>query len=279
VATISLLEATGRIQEYLSNRGKSDNTTKAYLTDVKMFFLETGIAEISVQDLETRASAWLNARRREVAPKTLGRRLTSMRAFGRCLGIQILAEYSAPTPARSMPHPLPGLLEDIKKMLAVAKSEQQRSLLALCGLCGLRITEAREVEPDDFDLHNMTLTVRGKGDKTRIVPVSKMAWSVLCPTVLEARMVGRKSVVVLTDRHAREIITQLGVRAGVKRPVASHDLRATFATVAYNNSNKNIRAVQDLLGHASVVQTQLYTGVTMDSMRAAVSFDLDEEDE
>lgn len=262
------------IQGYLSVRGKSDNTAKAYVTDVKMFFLEMNLAEISIQELEGMASTWLNARRRQVAAKTLGRRLTSMRAFGKCLGIKILAEYSAPTPARSMPHPLPGLLEDVKKMMAMTKSEQQRCLLALCGLCGLRITEAREVAPSDFDLHNMTLTVRGKGDKTRIVPVSKTAWSILCPTVLEAKISGRTSVVVLTDRHAREIITQLGVRAGIARPVASHDLRATYATVAYNNSGGNIRAVQDLLGHASVTQTQLYTGVTMDAMRVASNFEV-----
>jgi integrase/recombinase XerC len=245
-----------------------------------MFFQEMGLSEISLEDLEALAASWMNQRRRLVSPKTLGRRITSMRALGKCLGVSILAEYTAPTPARAVPHPLPGLANDLRKMIEAARNDEQRALIALTGMCGLRITEAREVDPvADFDLQEMTLSVRGKGDRTRVVPISKEAWSIMCPRVIEARINGEPTVITFTDRYARDIISSLGVRAKVKRPVSSHDMRATFATLAYNHSGGDIRAVQELLGHASVVQTQLYTGVTMEGMRLAASFDINLEDE
>lgn len=271
MATIRLQEATDRIHAWLSSRGRSDNTIKGYVSDIAMFFQEMDLEEVEIDNLNFMAVTWMNQRRRIVAPKTLTRRITSMRALGRCLGVAMLEEYSAPTPASSMPHPLPGLAADIEKMLAVALSDRQRTLVALLALCGLRISEARQVAPTDFDLHNMLLTVRGKGDKTRIVPVSQQAWSVMSPCVVEATLSKWPTVILYTDRHARELITKLGARAKLARPISSHDLRATFGTLAYALTG-NIRAVQELLGHASVEQTVLYTGVRLAEMRAAANF-------
>lgn len=274
--------ATALILKWSEQRGKSPNTSKAYATDVRMFFEEMNLAEFSLADLEDLASSWMNRRRRQVAPKTLARRVTSMRVLGKCLGVEILAEYSLPTPARAMPHPLPNLVQDLERMMAGARNDEQRALVALMGLEGLRVSEAREVGPQDFDLHHMTLTVRGKGDKTRVLPVSRTAWQILCPSVLQAQIEDRPTLIRFTDRHARETITRLGARAGISRPVSSHDLRATFATVAYHNSGNDIRAVQELLGHASVLQTQLYVGTTQKEMRRAAdfefNFDADEDD-
>lgn len=281
MATIDLQEATDLIRRWLSRKGKADNTVKAYSTDIKMFFLEMDLSTVSVAELETIASNWMNQRRRKVTPKTLARRITSMRALGACLGVPVLSDYSAPTAVPALPHPLPGLIKDLEAMLAVAHTPLQRTLIGLTGLCGLRIGEAREVGPDDFDLHNMSLRVRGKGDKTRIVPISKLAWSVISPSVLSAMLNKSPTVIVVADRHARLVLTRLGERAGISRPVSSHDMRATFATVAYKNSGNNIRAVQQLLGHSSVVQTQLYVGTSFDEMRDAASFQFadDEGDE
>lgn len=243
-----------------------------------MFFQEMELHLINLVDLEDLAAQWMNMKRRVIPAKTLARRITSMRSFGRCMGVPVLVDYTAPTPARAIPHPLPGLAKDLQAMLAVARNDEQRTLIALTGLCGCRITEARDTRPEDFDLHDMVLTIRGKGDKTRKVPISPLAWSVMCSTVTRAMLDRSTTVVEFTDRHAREIITRLGSRAGISRPVSTHDLRATFATIAYNNSKGNIRAVQELLGHSSVVQTQLYTGVAMAAMRGAANFVFDEED-
>lgn len=268
-------EATDLIRRSLVGKGKADNTVKAYVTDVRMFFEEMDLVEVCLADLEVLAATWMNAKRRIVSPKTLGRRITSMRALAKCLGITVLHEYSAPTPAQANPHPLPGLVRDLEAMIQVARTEEQKALIALTGMCGLRISEARSVGPNDFDLHLMTLLVRGKGDKSRIVPVSRNAWSVMCSRVAEAKLNGETTIIRFTDRHARDVVTRLGARARIQRPVSSHDLRATFATLTYRNSGNDIRVVQELLGHASVTQTQLYVGASLEGMRSAVDFDVD----
>ena len=91
----------------------------------------------------------------------------------------MLEDFSAPTPARGMPHPLPEGIQGVYRLIAVAHIERHKALIALCGLCGCRIGEALSIKPCDFDLTEMLLTIRGKGDKTRIVPISTAAWESL----------------------------------------------------------------------------------------------------
>lgn len=154
-------------------------------------------------------------------------------------------------------------------MLELAKNNRQRALVALCGLAGLRVAEALSVTPMWFNTGDMTLTIRGKGDKTRVVPLSARAWQEIAPAVSDAILDGRVTVVDYKDRFARTLIRNLGKRAGLRRPVASHDLRATFATAAYDRS-LDLRAVQELLGHANSKQTEVYTEVPIHRMRGAL---------
>lgn len=184
----------------------------------------------------------------------------------------MFSEYSAPTPAKGQPHPLPEGISGVRRLIAVTNNEKQKALVALCGLCGLRVAEALAVEPENFDLQFMRLLVRGKGDKMRVVPISPEAWEILSRPVTRAFVAGSRAPVVgLKDRFARRVITELGTRAGLQRHISSHDLRATFATEVYNNT-LDIRLVQELLGHASSQTTELYTGVHQDKLREAVRF-------
>lgn len=135
---------------------------------------------------------------------------------------------------------------------------------------GLRVAEALSVRGYDFDLERMTLTVRGKGDKERIVPVNEPAWDALVMPVARSIMAGGvEPVVGLKDRFARRVVTELGVKAGLQRHISSHDLRATFATAVYDKSLDQ-RVVQELLGHSSGQTTEVYIGRTANQMRAAV---------
>ena len=84
----------------------------------------------------------------------------------------------------------------------------------------------------------------------------------------------KSPLIPLEDRNARALVTSIGARAGIKGPVSSHDLRATFATELYNKTH-NIRLVQTLLGHASVTTTQAYLGIDMHEGVKAVEFDED----
>lgn len=236
-----------------------------------MLYAEMDLPEVELDDLDNVASEWLNIYRREIAAKTTQRRLTSMRCLANALGIEILREYSAPTPALPNPHPLPGGLADLEKLVDQCNNEQQAALIALTGFCGLRISEARDTNGFHFDLHAMEINVKmGKGAQDRDVPVSDRAWELLALPVATSRLDGT-SMIDMSDRSARAFITLIGRRAGITRAISSHDLRATFATEAYRNS-LDIRAVQKLLGHRNVTQTEAYVDVSKVSMRVAANF-------
>lgn len=268
---MSFTDATEALLRYLSSRGCSDKTIQGYSTDLKMFWLEMKLDKLSLDDLETNAALWLNSRRQFLSPKTTGRRLTTMRNLGSANGRPILRQYNAPTPARPIPHPLPGGKDDLIRLLDVCNTEEHTILVLLLGMCGMRISEALSAKPTHFNYGDQTVTIRGKGDRTRIVPVNRYAWAILLPLLVGAQLSGRKYLVPMADRTARKLITELGKRAGILRPISSHDLRATFATAAYR-LHHDIRAVQELLGHANVKQTEVYTGVTEDEMRRSAEF-------
>lgn len=271
-AMILSLESIEQFRSSLSAKGRSEDTIKAYTTDLKVMLQELEETSILPDEFPATAERWLTANRKRVAAKTTGRRLTSLRAFGRWAGYgEILTDYSAPTPLRAQPHPLPEGIDGVYRLIDTARNEKQKALVCLCGLCGLRVSEALKVRPSHFDLHDMTLHVYGKGDKERIVPVSQKAWEVLATPVTRAFCDGDRLVVSLQDRFARRVITELGKRAGLRRQISSHDLRATFATEVHNQT-RNIRVVQELLGHSSVRTTEVYTGVALDQMRKAVEF-------
>lgn len=156
-------------------------------------------------------------------------------------------------------------------MIQVATLDKHKCLVGLCGLAGLRVSEARSIRPSNIDLSRRVLTVRGKGDKTRQVPISDELWDILFHRVMDVFGEGQDGPLVdMKDRFSRALITDLGVRAGLRRAVASHDLRATFATEVYNKT-LDLRLVQDLLGHSSADQSSLYTGRSDDQLREGVN--------
>jgi len=236
---------------------------------------EKGLTPETGEDLSTAMAQYVTEHRTQWKPKTVQRKLTALRAFGRHHGADVLMRYRAPSPPRAVPHPLPEGVSGVLAMIEAADTPQRAALITLLGLAGLRIHEALDVYPDDFDLADRTLYVRGKGDKARVVPVSDAAWVHLVAAYTDAilrqvKAEGAKKcpLVGLTDRRARQVVTDIGKKAGISRPVSSHDLRATFATAAYSKT-RDIRAVQDLLGHSNSKTTEIYTGVAESAMREA----------
>jgi len=154
-------------------------------------------------------------------------------------------------------------------MLYLCTNSEQQCLVALCGLMGLRVSEARSVHSGSFNLVDETLTVEGKGNKTRTLPVTAAAWKWIEPAYLDAITIEyRVPLINYSDRGARVLIARLGRKASLMRAISSHDLRATFATAAYNKS-RDLRVVQELMGHSSSQTTEVYTGVVMEKMREA----------
>jgi site-specific recombinase XerD len=267
------LDSIEEFRQSLLDRALSHNTVRAYVADVRLLFSEQIQApEIPTDQLETAALRWLSSNRMKWEPRTLMRKVTSLKMFMEWLGMdKPLDKFKNPTVDQPDPHPLPRLLEDLEAMIRLAREPDQVILIVLCGLIGMRISEALAAESQHFNLTAKTVRIRGKGDVTRVVPVSARAMSLLLDRITERFLAGGGKLLTYNDRSARKTITTLGDRAGVSRPVASHDLRATFATMAYERT-KDIVAVSRLLGHRNIQTTMTYVGVNKDRLRNAASF-------
>lgn len=264
----------GEFLASLSSSGASTHTTRAYRADL-LGWRTWANSELPDSKMTETAEAYVNAHRRVWAPKTLRRKISAIRSFGRFHGLDLLVGYRSPVPPRPQPHPLEGGIESVEKMIEQTECPFKRTLLAFCGLCGMRISEARSIRPVDVNLKNRTILVMGKGSKQRVIPISTRALRYVEGGIAAHVALGRpedRPVYPWSDRAARGTVTALGRRADVQSiatgSVASHDLRATFATAGYEKT-KDLRAVQELMGHANSATTEVYTGISMDAMRKA----------
>lgn len=208
-----------------------------------------------------------------VPASTTCRRLASLRCLGKALDLpDMLKKYSGPTPIQGQAHPLPGGRHDMSGMLSACASLDEQVLVTLTGLCGARVGEALKTRPGDIDLSGKRIRFIGKGDRERFVPLGDLSMDILMEPVLLATINGRTTMLNYAERTARAIITSLGRRAGVSRPVSSHDMRATFATEVYMASGHDVELVRRLLGHTSLAYTQQYLGVSAQALAVAVNF-------
>lgn len=263
------------IQNYLGDliaQGFSENTVRAYCSDLEGLYAYVQTDPFVNQTLEAWAASYLNQGRKNWAPKTTCRKLTAFRSYGNWSKIPgFLNSYKPPTPSKTQPHPIPEGIAGVVAMIERTRNPLHKALLALNGLMGLRIDECIHITPECFNLDEMTLKVRGKGDKTRVIPVSPRAWEYIQPRYeYVLKYMGKAFLVPYSNRGARAAISRHGRNAGLSRHVASHDLRATVLTAAYAKT-KDLRAVQELAGHADPKTTMLYTGVSMEAMREAAN--------
>lgn len=258
-------------RQKLALQGKSANTLRAYNSDLTVFLRAMELTSIPVEDLEEWASRWLVTQMdMGAAPKTVSRRVTSLKSWASTMaGVSILSEFKGPESAPNAPHPLPEGIAGIERMIAVARRPAHRALIALCGLQGCRVSEALTIERRHLNLSAMVLEIPGKGKKTRYIPLSEKSWVNMQEAVVDS-MSREGPIITWHERFARKVVTALGMRAELQRRVASHDLRATFATAVWDATH-DMRVVQSLLGHADMATTQIYVGVKFDKMRDAVS--------
>lgn len=252
--------------DQLTAFGKSADTVRAYRTDLRDF--QRFLAGREVTELE--AAQWITAGRQTWAPNTTNRRIASTKKFAKeMLGARdFLRDYTGPRPVVGASHPLPTMTAGVVKMIDVAESVQRAALVALCGLCGLRVGEAVNIRPEHINAELREITVRGKGDKTRPLPISAKAWEAIEPAYNEAMEHLGATIVGVGNRQARAIIKRTAILAGMDESVASHDLRHTFGTSVCETHG--VRTAQEMLGHASVTTTERYTHVSAASKRAAV---------
>jgi integrase/recombinase XerD len=196
------------------------------------------------------------------------------------------AAVRPPAPAKRLPKALP--LTDIERILEAAGAPgtalalRDRALLEVLYGTGARISEAVGLDVDDLDLTDEadpgSVLLRGKGSKERIVPVGSYARQAVEAYVVRGRpelaTVGKGPPALflnarggrLSRQSAWAVLAKAAERAGVTAEVSPHTLRHSFATHLLDGG-ADVRVVQELLGHASVTTTQVYTLVTVDSLR------------
>lgn len=274
-------------------RGLSRNSIDAYARDLSRYgtwLVGEGIGhldEVERGSVEGYALHLLDA---QLAPRTRARALVAVRRFH---GFA-LSENLAPTdPASEVSPPQEGLrlpkalsLDDIEAMLATTDGEEPTqiraaALLELLYATGARISEAVGVDLDDLDLESGLVRLYGKGGKERIVPFGSHAeralgaWVSRVRPAMAAKAKSNTSAGALflnargtrlSRQSAWQIAKDAAERAGLAVEVSPHTFRHSFATHLLEGG-ADIRVVQELLGHASVTTTQIYTKVSEETLR------------
>ncbi|WP_170212159.1 site-specific tyrosine recombinase XerD [Saccharothrix australiensis] len=179
-----------------------------------------------------------------------------------------------PTPPRRLPKALP--VDDVLRLLEAPANPRDRALLELLYSSGARISEVVGLDVDDVDTAERTVLLDGKGGRQRLVPVGRPALAALEAYLVRVRpaLVKRGTPALflnarggrLSRQTAWQVLRTAGERAGIAAKVSPHTLRHSFATHLLEGG-ADVRVVQELLGHASVTTTQVYTLVTVNTLR------------
>jgi integrase/recombinase XerD len=284
------------IDDYLAylrvERGLSPATIRAYRGDLGDFAAARGSGREWAAGPEA-ARRYLAARTRRgrpgdpgLAPTSLRRRAASIRGFYRfafgegVIGVDVAAHIDLPRQPRLLPETL--TVAEVEGLLEAAPDLRARALLELLYAAGLRVSEALGLDREDLSTDGGFVRVIGKGDKERLVPVGDIALDWLARWMTEERPAllalhhiepARGGPLFLGDRGRRlarqqafAMVRGAAGRAGLSESVSPHTLRHSFATHLLEGG-ADLRIVQELLGHASISTTQLYTHLTGERVR------------
>ena len=281
-------------------RGLAANTLASYRRDLRRY--RAFLAARGVDDLDAVTEATVteflvhlregDADHPPLGPASAARTVVAVRGFHRFALRDGLAAtdpaggVKPPAPAKRLPKALP--LADVEALLEAAGEAgtplalRDRALLELLYGTGARISEAVGLDVDDVPAspgqEDATVLLRGKGGKERLVPVGSYARAALDAYLVRGRPAlvgggaGGPALFVnarggrLSRQSAWAVLVRAAERAGLTTDVSPHTLRHSFATHLLDGG-ADVRVVQELLGHASVTTTQVYTLVTVDNLR------------
>jgi integrase/recombinase XerD len=287
---------SGYLDHLAVERGTSSNTLDSYARDLRRYgayLASLGIAGLA-EVREEQVNGFLAALRdgagghRPLAPSSAARALVAARGLHRfalwegLVPADVAADVHPPSPPKRLPKALG--VHEVLQLLEVFSADggprvlRDRALLEVLYSTGARISEAVGLDRDDIDAPARTVLLRGKGGKQRLVPVGRPALAALDAYLVRGRpaMAARGrgvAAVFLNARGARlsrqsawAVLQEAAARTGITAAVSPHTLRHSFATHLLEGG-ADVRVVQELLGHASVTTTQVYTLVTVDTLR------------
>jgi len=294
-----------QLQSYLDHlaieRGVAANTITSYRRDLRRYAEHLTLR--GVEDLravsEDDVSEFLMALRRGdpgsgtagLSAVSAARALIAVRGLHRFAAAEGITDLDVaravkpPTPSRRLPKSLS--LDEVLALLEGAGGDspadgpltlRNRALLELLYSTGARISEAVGLDLDDVDVEARSVLLRGKGGKQRLVPVGRPAIAALEAYLVRGRPElarrGRGIPAIflnvrggrLSRQSAWQVLQDAAERAGIAAAVSPHTLRHSFATHLLDGG-ADVRVVQEMLGHASVTTTQIYTLVTVNALR------------
>lgn len=279
-------------QEYLTvELGLAKNTQLAYMRDLRLLMksLQLKADEELLQVSRQQLIAYLVRLKQEGrAASTVARKLASIKAFYRFLTAE---RYIRRNPAEVLEAASRGL--HLPKVLSVKEVERlldepnlgtldgyrDKTMLELLYATGMRVSELVNVPVKNVDMKMQYVIVMGKGSKERMLPLGRTALhylehylSVVRPQLLHGKPDAAAELFVtgwggpMTRERFYEIIVAYGKSAGISKRVTPHMLRHSFATHLLNNGT-DLRIVQELLGHADISTTQIYTHLDVERLR------------
>jgi integrase/recombinase XerD len=257
-------------------RGLSEHTRMAYHNDLRQAvrYLEAhGVSSWQEVNRLSLTAFVRDLRERDLAPSSIARKVASLKSFFQFLVRDGLlerdpsAELERPKTARYLPRVLNQA--EITRLVEQPVDLRDRAILELLYAGGFRVSELTRVNVLDLDLESGTVRCLGKGGKERVVPIGRAAVRAIEGYLadLRPRLRPRQAERALFLNYAGRRLTRQGIwkvvkeaarDAGIQKDITPHTLRHTFATHLIENG-ADLRAVQEMLGHADISTTQLYT--------------------
>ena len=277
--------------EYLQiEKNYSQYTIEHYQHDISEFFMfmsEQAISDLTKVEYQDVRIYLTNLFERKMSRKSVARKISSLRSFFKfLLREEIVTEnpfalVSIPKAQKKLPEFF--YEEEMKQLFDACESstplgQRNKALLELLYATGIRVSECSQIRLKDLDMHLSTVLVRGKGSKERYVPFGSFAQDAIDTYINH----GRKELLAngnvqenlflnarggpLTARGIRTILDRIIEKSSLTGKIHPHMLRHTFATHLMANG-ADMRTVQELLGHAFLSSTQVYTHVTNEYLK------------
>lgn len=266
-------------------KNSSDYTVTNYKVDLKSFAEFLGDKDIDTIDHLTLRKFLAQMRLKNYAKRTVARKLACLRSFFRFIYRE---GYIKTNPITAISTPkldkkLPVVL-DVAKIATLVQSPSEddvaglrdRAILETLYSAGIRVSELVGLNVNDVDLISEIIKVLGKGRKERIVPIGRPAVSAIRKYLdmrVEEKVKDKNAVFLnksgrrLTDRSIRRVLDKYIRQTSVAEHISPHSLRHSFATHLLDRG-ADLRSVQELLGHANLSTTQIYTHVTTERLKS-----------
>lgn len=266
-------------------RNVSPHTERSYLSDLEQFFEFLGAKDVTEVDHQTLRQFMALLMKDDIKKSSVARKLSAIRSFFKYLNREGTLTGN---PAKLVSTPrqekrLPAVLtaDDAQRLMEVPAATagdnhdavlRDRAVLETLYSTGIRASELIGMNRDDIDWNDRLARIRGKGRKERVVPIGHKALAVL-ETYLNGKSKSTDHTAVftgptgkrLTVRTVQRILENYRKKLGLTQKASPHTLRHSFATHLLE-SGADLRAIQELLGHASLSTTQRYTHLNLDSL-------------